>query len=172
MVENKRRNSGAQFLVTITTSDPSVSVSRLALVARTPHLSSDTMVASSWGSTAPGDRLCQGEEGMVFLNKTFHCCIMDASSMTCLIPVMPRRKPKHWGKRVGFQKWALFPNCRTRARRDAAPCGKLIRKAHSRAVPTMSVAPHEAPWSLPLFFGVDSQTGQCYVDQMATTTAC
>ena len=95
MVENKRRNSGAEFLVlvTITTSDPPVSVSRLALVARTPHLSSDTMVACSGSSTAPGDRSCpssdaEGEEGMVFLNNFFYCCIMDAFSMMCLIPVI------------------------------------------------------------------------------------
>ena len=54
---------------------------------------------------------------------------------------------------MGFQKWALFPNYRTRALHDAAPCGKPIRKAQSRADPTISVAPHKAPWPLPLFFG-------------------
>ena len=39
----------------------------------------------------------------------------------------------------------------------AAPCGKLIRIGQSRAVPTMSVAPHQAPWRLPLFFLFYSQ---------------
>ena len=55
---------------------------------------------------------------------------------------------------MGFQKWALFPNYRTRAQRDAAPSGKLIRKAQIRAVPTISVLPRAAPWRSPLFFGV------------------
>ena len=45
----------------------------------------------------------------------------------------------------------------TLSQRDAAPCGKLIRLGQSRAVPTMSVAPHQAPWRLPLFFLFYSQ---------------
>ena len=53
---------------------------------------------------------------------------------------------------MGFQKWALFPNYRTRAQRDAAPCGKLIRKAQSRAVATISVVPRTAPWPSFSFF--------------------
>jgi len=76
------------------------------------------------------------------------------------LPIWPMNKTVDTAVTIGFSNTVRAERSEDRHRmtpigvlRHAAPCGKLIRKAQSCAVPTISVVPRAAPWRLPLFYG-------------------